>query len=81
MLRVERMLLWQKATLNTFLHFVCHHPGIAAPEGSVDGDCSDHVKLCAELNVRAAEESSEGANLLCCFLDPPGNFHFVAEFA
>jgi hypothetical protein len=49
----------------------------AALQGGVDGGCDENAKLCAD--VRAVEESSEGANFR--FLDPCPDFQFILEVA
>jgi hypothetical protein len=77
--RVDALVVVENSQL--FLHFACHCPGMAAQEGGIDGDGDEHAKLCAELDVRAVEESSEGADFCCPFLDPPSDFQFVLEAA
>ena len=57
-----------------FLRFFCHCPRIASSEGSVDRVCNEAWILCAELDVRTAEEGPEGSDLLCCFPDLRGDF-------
>ena len=62
------------------LYFVCHCPGIAAPEGGIiDVDCDKGIMLCAELDVRVVEDTSpESTNLWCHFLNPHGNFQLLS---
>ena len=61
------------------LHFLCHCPGIAAPEGGVDRDCDEDPALCAELDVGTAEEGPENTNLCGRFFNPRRDFKLVSE--